>query len=526
MYIERSSTNKYGFSEVVVVHKEQTLHWMTKAYARFQIKVDPFLEINRFLSTLSDDIHDAMFEAYRLISASLANEVRLTVLTRRIAELYKHFTVNDVRDWLIRQNDYNIPHKETDAYSKNPKETTYTEDDYTDLAAFSVAARLMIPIWGKALSMLAGEGRVYPELPAIDIINRTDLTRCAAYHRLYVYCEAKVEREMTHDEKLSRNLTGLASTELPDWVRADAIIKRVVITPILSVDAENAHKTLLSNLHYNTNGNVNPDKRKTPAVDRICPKQWGNDDGAAPGDEDKSSYIENYKMKKKIIEGDIVLVNETMSSIDEIIANVDSTVPEELIEHARLVARRIEFFPVYLHQVKIAQWILWRWMSPKPLFRLDGKPMRNAIAATQAILMHWGYIDIAVFMTVGEVVYRKDRNGRDINAKLLLPSRGSTRVDRSDKELLTKTFPYEIKRVHRGKKKDDGRHNSKDDSGNNFAMRDVELILNEMSSKAWVYKGTNDLFAKSEQRQGSDQFLTVPSEMKLNLIQLVVQAVQ
>lgn len=518
MYIERSSTNKYGFSEVVVVHKEQKLHWMTKAYARFQIKVDPFLEINRYLETLPEEVHDEMFTAYQRISNSLAEVVRTSSLLKRVEELYKHINVNKVRDWLIRQNDYNIPHKETDAYSKNPKETTYTEEDHTDLAAFSVAARLMIPIWGKALSMMAGTGVGYPELAAIDIIYRTDLTRCAAFDRLYIYCEAKVEREMTHDEKLNRALTGLASTELPDWVRADAIIKRVVITPILSVDAENAHKTLLSNLHYNTNGNVNPDKRKTPAVDRIRPKQFGNDDGATPGDEDKSSFIENYKMKKKMIEGDIVLANETMSDIREIIANVDNTVPEELIELATLVARRIEFYPVYLHQVKIAQWLLWRWMSPKPLFRLEPTAMRKAIAVSQAILIHWGYVDIAVFMTVEEVVRRTDRSGRNISAKLLLPSRGTTRIDRNEKEMVSEAFPYEIRRSNRNK--------AKDESSNNFAMRDVELILHEISSKAWLYRGTDELYAQSGQRQGSDQFLAVPSEMKLNLIQLVVKAVK
>lgn len=518
MHIERSVVNKYGFSEVSVIHGEQTITWVTKAYARFQITSDPFAEINRYLETLTPAVHDAMFEAYREIHRSLATEVRVPQLTRRIGKLYEHIKLADVKDWLVRQNDYRVPHKETDEYSNNPKETTYTREDYAEFAAFSIATRLMIPIWGTALSIMIAQGVVYPELTAMDIMYRTEISRCAAYHRLYVYCEAKVEREMKEKEKLSRVLTGLASTELADWVRADAIIKRVVITPVLGVDIENTNKTLLSTLHYNTKGNVNPDKRKVNAADQIRDKIFGNDDGSAPGDEDKSSYIENYKMKQKIIEGDQVLINETMEDIREIIEHVDPTVPDELIERAILTARRIEYYPIHQHQIKLAQWVLHKHIEPKPLFRLENSAMRNGVAAAQAIIAHWGFIDIAIFMTVEEVVKGSDRAGRPVSAKLMLPTRGSSRVDREEKEKLVKYFPYEIKRTNRSKTKDEG--------DNNFAMRDVEYILNELSTKAWVYHGDDALFDASQQRQDVSHFLAVSSEMKVSLMRLVTKAVQ
>lgn len=519
MRLERMKINLYGFNEVDIEHKGEVINWSTKVYSRYQIHEDPFKEINRYLETLPDSVHDRMFQIYRELKTSLAIDVKERFVMKKINELYQDIRIEDAKRWLLRQPDYVVPRKENTSYSThNSRDKTYSEEDYDDLAVFSILMRLLIPVWGTCLGIYNANNTQYPELLVVSTLHGTIFEQCSAFKRLGVYAISMVNNDMSDDEKFNRTLQGLAPTEFARWMRAEFIIKKMVVTQVLGINNKSKKaKTLLTNLYYNIRGIVQPDKRKQQASERLRHKTHPSDDDGG-GEEDKSSYLERYKMKQKVIEGDQVLMNYVSQDIRKMVKYVDDTVPDDLIEQAILTARRHEYYPVRNHQIKIAQWVMAPYIKPRAVLRLDVLAMRNTICAARAIVAHWGFTDVAIFMSVEEAVDGVDAAGNRVNAKLLMFPSSSMRAVKEDKDILSKHFPYEITRTSGTK--------AKDVDANNFALRDIDAILKELTTKAWVYRGDDKLIENSEQRIKVGDFLPVPYEIKLDLMRLVVRCVQ
>ena len=525
-----------AIKKIAITHKGKVIHWESTYFSGSKLKVQPFSEINGFLETLPESAHDDLFDCYQQINSRIdiaSPDILHKEITKIVSKMYRYFDIEAVHRWLITNTRFYIPAGIKDTFegefteeeseaetrrftqgesiessdqqsNKTSPELTYLRNDYIDLTVLSVWLQPMAPIWLIYGQYLKNSSSGFQELTMLELLEGTPFEDFKAYDKLLSYCKAYADSKLTGASSIEKNLMGLGSTEVPIWIMSRVVVRRLTTAPILTRMDKESH-TLISVVFHYVRQLCGP--KNGSGEKRIAAKKLETSNN---GDEDKNSFIEHFKIKQEAIGGDVVLNKVYVEDAVAVALRVDPTVPVEFVEECMRAAERMASAQIYPHQLSLMQWAMGLVIPPKVVMQL--KPVSRAPiqAVSQALLWHWGYADLAVFISV-ERFYQQDADGPLFEGTVIPRSR----IKKEHQERLMELFPHEkatqfnvITTPKRG-------------TFINPATDEINWMAESMRDFTWRYIGSQRLLNESNQYKGS-QTLALPIDIKVKLAELAI----
>lgn len=484
----------------VTSHQGQELEWSGSMLNRTSFKNldNLFNPINGFIATWPSDKQQALWEcyveAYELMRTQ--GELRLLFgkLKKVVKKMYGLFTYEQLRYWVLGYGNIYIPENIYDQYNGNPEDRTYLVNDYKELAILAVALQAMVPVFYQFIFINKNVGNNHKEQYAYGLLSDTWIEDTPGAQRLRSFVEATVIREAI---SIASVCFGLSSTELPDHLYCRAIVKKVALAEVTVVDV---NSSAISNVfHYLRNTYKSLDRSFTAGDGKLNPKHNPTDRG---GDEDNMSIAETYKVKQEISDGDLIPQSIYTENYLQMAQAIDSTVPVDLVEMCIRNAWKLELDPISPHQMTLVQWVMSKVLSPRAIPNLDKPSLLRTIGATQALMFHWGFKELAVLLTATAYIWEEE------SAMFTVESR--SRISSDAVQKLVGLYPYSTRQS--GKTSD---------RQTNAACRAIDALALEMSTNYWaVYVPAEKL---SEFRFEFDNVITVPADVKSQLVKLLME---
>lgn len=516
MQIEITQYQGGGFNQVATVHNGQRLTWSCNTFGKVRI-ADPdgvFREINRYFATLSADNADALWGLYEQAHTQMEEVVDtfkgVIGLKYIVHQMYQLIDIEEASKSLLKGDLFIPPEVNrslTDASRYKNRDQTYLVEDYINLAVFSMALRALIPLWGEYIDQ-GGHGTgndLYKEMEAMSLINDASLIQWPsenpAFEKLASYIMVSSE---ANPATLSSIWRGMGNEEVPTWLLANVLVRRLTIVPLEGIHATN----ICAYVYRYIRSKLKASDRRTS--DRVTEKR--HDGGGGRDEDDKTSLLEEYKIKQRIADGDTVLFSEYTRNMMGIAQEVDPTIRLNLLDKAAEALPRMEKTAVNPHQVKLAQWVLAKGFPPRAMGHITKEAVNRLLVTAQALMWHWGFLEVACLMTV-DGVSATDQNVPGLTHR----PRPSTRISRKYIDQLMELYPHV--KAQRGK--DTNLRNG------NVAAIGINTITRDIMAGNWYYLGTLDLKKLAENQHYSGRgILVVPPTIKNTLTELVIYTAQ
>lgn len=384
-----------AFQSVLTVHGGKSIKWNTQTHSKlkFHNADQIFKEVNEFWASKPEKVQAEIFQAYEDIFACLTtpddSENQNERLKELVAIIYKHFTVKDAED-IVNGLNLTYPSTMTEDYgSEGDNGRTHRRSDYHRLVQLAIRLRPMLPIFGHYIrTFLDQPGTQYRESNAVSLLNGTDVLKVQAVEKLISFMEVTLKNFQHQNSTI---LNGLGTSELPYWLVAKALFRRVAPGEIHSVDdvssiITNVYNFVVKSTLDSVPRNFGGTKAKTRTAE-----------GGGKSDEN-ISLLESIRIREQVPGGRKVVVNVYSRTILAIAVRVDSTIPHHMVhECCQLTGERIarDVHPV---QEKLARWVLSRGCPPSHYDLLQREGVYRYIGAAQALLWHWGYLELAALM--------------------------------------------------------------------------------------------------------------------------------
>lgn len=520
MRLDVTVTQGSGFTEVTASHKGEELVFPTGTYGKVRLN-DPkavFKEINAYWEWLGDKACDAIWEAYKEIKDHLDHGVDTAFMAKHIqkhiAAMYKHMPMESFSKWLLTRGGLYIPADIQDVIVEGSRysrpDQTYLKEDYINLAALALSLRPVLPIWAEYIdpSRQGDTNDLYKEMEAVSLIIGTDIVKWpedqSAFDKLGRYIQIRTENMPVSTGNLWR---GIGTSEISLWLQARVMVRRLTIVPLTD---HNAAHSIIANVYNYVDSNMNPTDRNRS--DRVTDKLR---DGGEPDDEDKSSYLELYKVKQRVTTGDVELMNVYSKNMVGIAQTVDPTIDLNLLEMTTAKIEQQMKHQVYPHQIRLAQWVLAKGYSPRAFYQINKSSVCRLLATAQALLWHWGFLDIACLMQV-ERVSSTVQNIPGITQR----PRGGSRISRKYDEDLMTHYPHMKPQRLTQKQLQTGVEEPPSRS-NNLAAIGINSVTREIHRYDWLYHGPTELKKLAGQTEGRGLVILAP-KLKDQITELVI----
>ena len=513
MKIEVAVYSDKGIRDIAVSHKGEKLIWDAKTYIKTNqsvVKVDGektdliFKEINGYWKTLSADRQQAIWECYKDIHEILITHFdALAILQKlqiKVKALYDLMPLDELRHWVQYYGDVRIPSNLTEQYDPTGpylRERTYLRSDYHDLVVLSVACRPMVPVWGEYITRTKSErGTAHKETAAIKLLFKSELASCEPMERLRTYIESSVEHSPQKGPGFAAILRGLGTSELPGWLLASTIVRRIAIVPVSALDDN-------SSIIANVNNYVSHALR---SIDRrfgghVSEKKIAADER---GEDPNVSLAEMYKVKQDIPDGDKVVLNVYTENPIEMAIAVDSEVDLSKVEICLEQLGKLEKFPISDHQIVLVQWVMASCLPCRGIQLLDKPSLLRTLCVTQALLWDWQFFDLATLATAEEKVAEPDM--------MISTQDYRSRIPKELMDRLIELFPYQYKA--RGK--------NQSVRQTNVASRAVDAYCDLITSNDWIPHAPEALLALSS-KEPSQRTMPVPPDIRSQVAMLLIR---
>lgn len=371
--------------------------------------VDPkrmFNELNTYLATRPQAEQDGIMSVYQRAHEVFQHQYELNALEKTlqklVAELDSYIDLKAIREWVVFHSNIGIPASVHDTYADNEMQDyvdrTYIRKDYLDLVAMTVALRLMVPLWGEYITMTESvTGSNMKESVAFALLYHTKLVSSEPMERLRRYVHATIANSKENTTNAAAILTTLGSSSTPDWVTALAVVRRLAIGEIATTDENSSIVTNIFQYIGNT----------LRSLDRKFGKPFGGKvtdksdvaSGRGGSDEQSVSAPERYKVKQVVADGDIIVLSVYTEDVHGMVHRIDPTVDPAMIDQCLHCIRALEQEAIRRHQVTLVQWVLKNALPAHSGDSLDKPAILRAMAATQALLWHWQFYDLAALVT-------------------------------------------------------------------------------------------------------------------------------
>lgn len=507
-----------GFIEVELKHGKESINFSCKAFA----KVRPsnpkgvFHEINGFLETLEPTVKKEIFERYKkikeLYEMDFAPSHVAPSINSEMIEVFNLIDLNKARRWLCTIGNIHIPADVEDTINEhsryNKPNQTYVRNDYINLATLSMLFRLLIPVFGQYIDQTSDQ-ELYKETEVISLIDNTKLMNWpyGEYDHNGEVVPGVIDkvteyvRFCTSDKgsTLGNIWSGLATAEIPTHLTAKVMVRRLTI---LALNDHTGH-SIVANIFRYVKSNAEPIERTS--ADAVKDKHGR---GSIDENDDKKSFIEEYKTKQRIAPGDVVAFNLDALNHRLMANKVDPDVEMRKVITCVDCVEDVLMSDIAPHQVTIAQWVMAKAFPTRAFYHIDKRSVNNLLATTQGLLWHWGFPDIAIFLQV-KAFYNPSYSG----ANLFMQPKIGTRITGKHRQALDEKFPH----MRLGRMSARGVRTPSE----NMSVIALNNLSNSLRSSNWIYMGPKELLAETEQIQ-TDEVLIVPVNIKYRIAELLV----
>ena len=400
---------------------EPDIYFRIIKYKNTPIRLDPsktsytpnntFTSINAVLELLDERSLDHIYSLYKNIKNRFI-EVRdcgqlTSSITGYCCQLVDYIPQDTIRGWFeseFHKGRITIPDSVPDSYESktiddaySSPEKTYTRQQYVDLICASISLRLLVPVIGEFKSEFHREiedryrdSRAYQLIKDSEVIGE----RSSVYQRMYIYYKETTKKSTPEDKKKAQKaivLLGMSELDFNYWLCQSAVITKL---PFVSITPNTKNKShAISILYRHIGSKISPTNSKISRVkDKVV--QTGG-----VGDEDKSSYLENYITTTTISGGKICETEFMLNNICTIYKELCPGYPMEVLEDALDNVQRLSDVNIRDAQITLVSWTLSEYLLPEVILYLDKEYILKAIAITQAALWNRGFKYLACIVS-------------------------------------------------------------------------------------------------------------------------------
>lgn len=417
---------------VKMAHKGEELEWMIELYRSFSANKFVFGDINRLLANLPEQTQDKIWEQYKIINDAFNYIGNISKLTKKISaalcEIEKCFPYQTVlSDVISKDTIWTPPDKETDRMpvSRLAQTVEVTEDgrekklsltydkyDYDGLNSLIIYSKLFLPVLSNFYSVIGDDERDFFRcMRTVDLLGQCEFIHERGYSRLREFI-IHYWRGKDNDELAPAILVnGLARSSAIEWILANIIVRKVLPIGVShkydDLDPKD-RPNLISGLFYFVQEDA------TYLVSGRDGKggrneYYMNKDAATrtdEGEENQTSALERYRVAGEMSEMNLVINNYFLSDIEKVIPHIDPSLTVEEVENVIYEKHRHRRYHPF--RTLMMKWLMASAVSPRyidyissvkhgPGVESDGDaPMRNCFKICYALLMKWGFDDLAM----------------------------------------------------------------------------------------------------------------------------------
>lgn len=419
---------------VVVRHLDQDVEFVTVnlTVPDPNVPFGPVVDsINSYWATLPPEAQDALYALYAEAHEEIEYSCDIITLHDKLAKIC--VKICDMHDydkmftWFLRTRPVQMPDDLKMAYDDaSPNNLrTYLVDDYIHLTVYTILLKCMLPIWGEYIQVIAkAVGSEFKEARAAALIKGAKVNQSKAAIRLRSYVEASA----TDDElKLAAILGNMSSVNFPDYLLTLTIVRRLVTARLPKIGEPEKSAHLIRDLYSFLKSKV---AQSESLFTRNTVRDKSPESGErSDGGEDNTSKLELVKLREEIDKGALERYREDCMNPLDIYHRLDCTAPDELFHTCRaelngkLSMAGDEFRMWIVQRVITGHRVMW----PEAALKADliqyglAKPYEDGIktkifgpqviqylelperlelmAVTQALLLHWGFPDVAALIS-------------------------------------------------------------------------------------------------------------------------------
>jgi len=514
VYITVSEFQEQGFKSLTLsrgLGSKEKMVWDARTYSRASrtkglvATEDPFKdavfrEINAFIATLSGARQQKIWDAYVEIYELFNSKYEMISLTNRlqnaVAKIYAEIPYEELYQWAETSPLIHIPRNIKTSYGENdPVDMTYLRQDYFDLAVLAIASRPMVPIWGEYIPRIKDDvDNTFKEDVAVKLLNKTYIPHCPPYQRLLRFIEVSITNRAKEATLFSAMLAGLSSSNMPEWLLANTLVRRTSMVPISTSDDG-------PNLITDVYGYVDTTLR-SPGHRRfsgpITPKRIKKDDKT----EQQESLAESYKIKQEVSDGDVAMANFYIRQTVSIFEDMDPAADPVKLEACSGAVNVLENQDIHHFQKTLVQWVLCPVLFPRYIPLLTKPALLDAISLTQALLWQWGFVDLAALLTAKEL-----KQGDEF----VSPQESRSKIPADLMAQLSVIYPN----THSTKEKQSTPRLT------NPGVRSIDAAYTLIASSDWLLQAPAELQALTSKVHGSRK-MYVPTDIRIQLAQLLI----
>ena len=392
----RSGTTQSKTTEALVRHNGREVSFICAAFKKQNGSPDIFKEINQLLLSNyinSNELFQCYLEARDLFDRTKEQNLfyHLEKICLKVADL---ISIEQVSEWITYYSDIRVPdsfdkkYTESNQVQKTP-DRTYIASEYKQLISMSIILRLLVPIWGEYIyNVRDNKGTDFKDSFAVKLIRNSRLCQSEPWEKLDRYIRATIGSECFNREAIQKSVS---SEEFPEWIMSFVVVRRLCIGPIQTTDSKAnlitfIHKYILTRMKG----------EDTSEINRIRDKKI---DSQSSQHAEKSSTLDQYKLKHRIPAGDIVEVQESVKDVFKTALQLDPTINLQQLEIALSTTKVLLNNVITNAQFSIAKWVLKPVLSSNGIEFLEKHQLVEMFALAQTYLWHHNHKLFAILIT-------------------------------------------------------------------------------------------------------------------------------
>jgi hypothetical protein len=364
-------------------------------------------ECNAFMATLPEEDQDKLFQLYKSAHTTITDAFDIDetqhALSLVVTDIFNIITEKDILQFITRPGNLVFPpdlktdYDTKDTWADNYEERTYLKPEYTHLVSLTMGFRFLVPIWGHYLQLTSlHSGNDFKEETAAYLIDNSRIVTWQGYERLLRYIQYTAGEI---GSSLSLVMSGLSSTEIPNYLASLTIVRRLSTTPITyRSDSDHIVKTIY-NFVRQTTDRLN--KGLSAKVDAKRPRGELFED-------DNSSVLDKHRQSQDVSDG-ILMIAEIYTEnprtmVEKLLPDkVSDKLLKDCITRAnKLVAENPEYI-TDMH-LSITAWMFKGTISPDSFRTLSVSGAQpRCIGVAQAVLIESGFERLGMLLTAAPV---------------------------------------------------------------------------------------------------------------------------
>lgn len=382
--------------EIVAEHKGESFFFSASIFTRKAFQdTEVFDQINKYWSEQPEVFQDKVFEIYRDINQGFeeifVSDDLMTHLRDCIRRMKALHSLDIFKEWLSRpENGIRIPDTVKDLPPDandviNTADKTYTRPEYMDLISLAMFFRTIMAVLGEYIGSIRRDTGVdRKEYVAMQLLEGTGVFETRAMEKLLIYTTRLAQ---SSQQDLGKIINNFSSERMPFLYLSLVCIRKICVADITGSEmSPNIIAVIFKFISHRISSGDNRN-----IIDKE--RHGGSDDGG------KHSFLENYRKRLEISEGEKVELKFILDRPIELVTYLDPTLPVEDVIASMKTAAELKYSEVSDLQLYLAGTIIKAYVTPKSCFYVDAETHAGLFGALEALLWHRGHRYLALLMS-------------------------------------------------------------------------------------------------------------------------------